>query len=134
MPHLSRADATLHACPSVAFASFRYGICSAQMWHLEAWVADSVFPFAAFCQGVCQFLPETERRHGILHSLYFFVVVALFNDEVVFSFLIFSALLFSSLFSSYAREGGFSVFGAGIQMVIVVLFLFVFAKSFQVVW
>ena len=49
-------------------------------------------------------------------------------------FLLSSTLLLSYLLYSYAREGGFSTFITDIQIVIIVLFLFVFAKSFQVVW
>ena len=69
-----------------------------------------------------------------MRSLYFSFVTVLFNDEVVFSTLIYSALIFSTLFYSYAREGGFSTFITDIQIVIIVLFLFVLAKSFQVIW
>ena len=96
--------------------------------------ADSVFPFAVFCQAVYQFPPGTKRRHGILRSMYFSVVVVLFNDEVVFSILIFSALIFSTLIFSYVREGRFFVFIADILIVIIAFYLFNFFKSFQVVW
>lgn len=138
-------NATLRGCRCHTWTTVKCGVYPVQVWHLPC----SGVAFGGLGLQTLSFhsLPSVrlpissrqERKEGMAFcvactspSSPFFLTTKSFF--LLSSTLLLSYLIFSTLFYSYAREGGFSAFVTDIQIVIIILFLFIFAKSFQVVW